>query len=282
MSSAVSLQPWPRAWLFTPADDRRKLDSALRSDAEAVIADLEDAVAPVRKDGAREHAMALLDAGIDRAPGPALVLRINDPRSAHGAHDLQALGACPAADVVVMVPKATLETVTLTHATGASVVALIETPQGLVEAESIATADGVLALAIGTVDLAAELGLGELPDGLELLHARSRIVVAGALGGVPALDGVHLSLDDASGLQAEAERARALGFAGKLCIHPRQLAPVRAAFTPTAAELRRARDVVADYERMLADGRGVAASDGEMQDAATVRLARRMLGADSG
>ncbi|HEY1451299.1 MAG TPA: CoA ester lyase [Solirubrobacteraceae bacterium] len=282
MSSAAPLQPWPRAWLFTPADDRRKLDSALRSDAEAVIADLEDAVAPVRKDVAREHAMALLDAGIDRAPGPALVLRINDPRSERGAHDLQALGACSAADVVVMVPKATLETVALTRATGASVVALIETPQGLVQAESIATADGVLALAIGTVDLAAELGLGELPDGLELLHARSRIVVAGALGGVPALDGVYLSLDDASGLQAEAERARALGFAGKLCIHPRQLAPVRAAFTPTAAELQHARDVVADYERVLAEGSGVAASGGEMQDAATVRRARRMLGADSG
>ncbi|HEY2719988.1 MAG TPA: CoA ester lyase [Solirubrobacteraceae bacterium] len=282
MSSSVPLQPWPRAWLFTPADDRRKLASALRSDAEAVIADLEDAVAPVRKDIAREHAMALLDVGIDRAPGPALVLRINDPRSEHGAHDLQALGARSAADVVVMVPKATLETVALTHATGVSVVALIETPQGLVEAESIATADGVLALAIGAVDLAAELGLGELPDGLELLHARSRIVVAGALGGVPALDGVCLSLDRASGLQAEAERARALGFAGKLCIHPRQLAPVRVAFTPTAAELQHARDVVADYERMLADGRGVAASGGKMQDAATVRRARRMLGADSG
>ncbi|HTA05683.1 MAG TPA: CoA ester lyase [Solirubrobacteraceae bacterium] len=282
MSSKAPLEPWPRAWLFTPADDRRKLDSALRSDAEAVIADLEDAVAPARKDIAREHAMVLLDAGIEGATGSTLVLRINDPRSEHGANDLQALGARSAVDVVAMVPKATLETVALAHATGASVVALIETPQGLVESEAIATADGVLALAIGTVDLAAELGLGELSDGLELLHARSRIVVAGALGGVPVLDGVYLNLDDTSGLQAEAERARALGFAGKLCIHPRQLASVREAFTPTAAELERARDVVADYERMLADGQGVAASGGEMQDAATVRRARRMLGADFG
>lgn len=271
-----ALEPWPRAWLFVPADDERKLASALGSGAEAVIADLEDAVAPTRKDIARERAGSFLDGhdGGERA-STARVIRINDPRGEHGARDLDLLAGRE--DAIAMVPKATRETIAATRATGAGVVALIETPQGLSEAEAIAAADGVLALAIGTIDLAAELGLGELPDGQELLYARSRIVLAGALASVPVLDGVHLALEDARGLHAEAIRARALGFAGKLCIHPRQLAVVREAFTPTAAELARARTTVADYERTLDGEGGVTVSEGEMQDAATVRRARRIL-----
>ncbi len=270
-------EPWPRAWLFVPADDERKLASALGSGAEAVIADLEDAVAPARKDVARERAGCFLDgqASGGESASTVRVVRINDPRSEHGGRDLDLLAGRQGA--VAMVPKATRETIAATRATGAGLVALIETPQGVAEAETIAAADGVLALAIGTVDLAAELGLGELPDGQELLYARSRIVLAGALADVPVLDGVHLALDDPSGLQAEVIRARALGFAGKLCIHPRQLAPVREAFTPTAAELQRARRTVADYERTLAGDGGVTVSQGEMQDAATVRRARRII-----
>jgi citrate lyase subunit beta/citryl-CoA lyase len=283
--SADALRPWPRAWLFTPADDERKLASAPACGADAVILDLEDAVAPSRKDLARVQAIELLrdratPAAGGAAPLSTLVLRINDPREQHGGRDLDALCELGVGEsVVAMVPKATVETVACTRASGARVVALIETPQGLAQVEEIAAAEGVLALAIGTVDLAAALGLGELPDGLELLYARSRIVLAGALAGIPALDGVHLNTQDSSALRREAERARALGFAGKLCIHPRQLAVVREAFTPSAQELQGARRLLADYERMLAEGRGVGTAGEEMIDVATVRRARRTLDA---
>jgi citrate lyase subunit beta/citryl-CoA lyase len=267
-----ALDPWPRTWLFTPADDPRRLESAVRSGAEAVIADLEDAVADSRKDLAREHALDFL---ASREDGPPRIVRVNDPRSERGRADLELLsGSAPA---LAMVPKASVATIALARAAGLSVLALVETAQGVCELEAIAALDGVLAIALGTVDLAAELGLGELPDGLELLHVRSRVVLACALGGIPAIDGVYLDVGDGDGLAVEARRARALGFAAKLCIHPAQLEVVRDAFTPSAAEVERARRVVDAYERSLASQRGAALADGAMVDLATVRRARRIL-----
>jgi citrate lyase subunit beta/citryl-CoA lyase len=277
-SGEHELHPWPRAWLFTPADDRRRLDSGVRCGAEAVIADLEDAVAEERKDVARGQALGFLATRDER---PLRVVRVNDPCTERGRIDLECLGGrAPAA---VMVPKACLATIALARAAGVPVIALVETAQGVSELEAIAALDGVLAIALGTVDLSAELGLGELPDGLELLHVRSRLVLACALGGIPAIDGVYLNVTDMGGLADEARRARALGFAAKLCIHPAQLEIVRDAFTPSAAELERARRVVEAYERSLGGQRGAGLADGQMVDLATVRRARRVLGgADPG
>ena len=135
----------------------------------------------------------------------------------------------------------------------------------------------MLAVAIGTVDLAAELHLGELPDGLELLHVRSRVVLACALARIPALDGVHLAVDDVEALASQARRARALGFAGKLCIHPAQVEVVREAFAPSTAELERARATVEAYRLSLAEQRGATLAGGEMVDLATVRRAEAIL-----
>lgn len=268
------LEPWPLTWLFAPADDLRKLDFAARSGAEAVIADLEDAVVEDRKDRAREHAADFLDG----TRGGRRIVRVNDPSAARGRADLERL-LRGREKPIVMVPKASLATIALARAAGADVVALVETARGVHELEQIAALEGVLAIAIGTVDLAAELGLGELPDGLELLHVRSRLVLACALVGIPAIDGVHLRVGDSDALSREARRARALGFAAKLCIHPAQLDVVRDAFTPAAAELERAQRVVDAYELSLARLRGAALLDGEMVDLASVRRARRILGA---
>jgi citrate lyase subunit beta / citryl-CoA lyase len=271
---SAAIEPWPRAWMFTPADEARRLDSALRSDAEAVIADIEDGVAEARKDVAREQAGAFLDGRSERVDeGPLRVVRVNDPRTAHGRADLERLSA----PGIAMVPKANVETIALARAAGFDVVALVETARGISELERIAVLDGVIAIAIGTVDLAAELGLGVLEDGLELLYARSRLVLACALGGIPAIDGVYLDVGDEEGLAAEARRARALGFAAKLCIHPAQLAVVRDAFAPSAEELAWARRVLDAYEAALAEERGVVLADGEMVDVATIRRARRIL-----
>jgi citrate lyase subunit beta/citryl-CoA lyase len=287
---AGRFDPAPRTWLFTPADERRKLDAALRSRAQVLIADLEDAVAPERKQLAREQAFEFVS-GADGAPpaddetlderpplsdgAPLRVARINDPRTDIGRSDLDRLSAAGAP--ALMVPKAELESLALAHAAGVRTIALVETARGVAEVERIAALEGVLAIAIGTVDLAAELGLGELPDGLELLHVRSRVVLACALAGIPALDGVHLGVDDLEALSREARRARALGFAGKLCIHPAQVEVVRAAFAPSAAELKRARAVIAAYERGRAEQRGAGLADGEMVDLATMRRAEAML-----
>ena len=273
-AGAGPLSPWPRDWLFTPADDARKLEAATRSGAGAVIADLEDSVAPERKQLARDMALEFLADGVGAGP-PLRIVRINDPSGERGRLDLERIReGDPAA---VMIPKASISTLELAATAGLPVIALVESAGGIAEIEQIALRDEVVAIAIGTVDLAADLGLGELPGGLELLYARSRLVLACALGGIPAIDGVHLSVTDQDGLRSQARDARALGFAAKLCIHPAQLEIVREAFTPTAAELELARRTVEAYERSLASGRGATLAGGEMVDRATVRRARRML-----
>jgi citrate lyase subunit beta/citryl-CoA lyase len=273
-ASTRAPSPWPRTWLFTPADDPRKLEAATRSLAGAVIADLEDSVAPERKQLARDGALGFLT-GAKPAGPPLRIVRINDPGGEHGRLDLERIrGGDPAA---VMVPKATIATLELARAAGRPLIALVESARGIAEVEQIALRDEVVAIAIGTVDLAAEVGLGELPGGLELLYARSRLVLACVVAGIPAIDGVHLSVADQDGLRSQARDARALGFAAKLCIHPAQLEVVREAFTPSAAELEIARGSVEAYERSLASGRGATLADGQMLDRATVRRARRVL-----
>ena len=262
-----------RTWLFAPANDRRKLESALRSPAALVVADLEDAVAPARKETALQAACEFVAADGD---DERRVVRVNDPASELGARELQVLTEATAAPIV-MVPKATRATVLQAAASGARTVPLVESARGIAEMEAIAAVDGVVAVALGTADLRAELSLGRSPEELELLYERSRLVLACALTGVPAIDGVHLELDDASGLHRAALRSRGLGFAGMLCIHPLQLAIVAAAFAPTPGELKHARRVVDAYERALAGGRGAVAEDGEMVDLATVRRARQLL-----
>lgn len=287
-----------RSWLFVPADDDAKLQKALRAGAGAVIVDLEDAVGPDRKAQARENAARFLTERTDRRSahfmaertdrrsarfmaertdrrgGPLCVLRINDPTLDRGRADLDLLAE---RGPVAMVPKARLDTIEHVAGRAAGVIPLVETAQGVLELERIAQVPGVVAVALGTVDLAADLGLRPLPDGAELLHVRSRLVVACAAAGVPAIDGAALDLSDQPGLRRAAERARALGFAGKLCIHPRQIAPVEGAFRPTASEVERARRMVQAYEQALRSGNGAAAFEGEMIDLATVRLARLIL-----
>jgi citrate lyase subunit beta/citryl-CoA lyase len=273
MSVAQPLAPWPRAWLFTPADDARRLERALSSGAGAVIADLEDAVAPADKSLARQNALSFL-ADVGEDGGPARIVRINDPRTDTGREDIERVAAL--GPTTMMVPKSSLAALEAARVAHSPVVALLETAEGIAHAEQIAVREEVVALAIGTVDLAAELELGDL-GGLELVYARSRLVLAAALGGVPAIDGVYVSVADEDGLRLEARRARALGFAAKLCIHPAQLGIVRDAFTPSAQELDHARSVVAAYERSLADGRGATLAGEEMVDLATVRRARLTL-----
>lgn len=258
-----------RTLLFVPADRPERVAKALASGADAVIVDLEDAVRPERKEEARAQLAALL-AGAGEA---RRIVRVNDPATEAGRLDLEAAAAAGAE--AAMVPKASRATVATATAAGVPVVALVESAAGLREAGDVAATDGVIALALGNVDLGAELGLRPLPNGEELLHARSSLVLAVAASGLPALDGVFLDPADADGLRAEAERARALGFHGKLCIHPSQLEPVRRAFAPSAEELERARRALAAY----ADGAepGAIVLDGRMVDEAVLRDARRLL-----
>ena len=275
MTDRLLARGWPRSWLFVPASDDRKLKSALRSDAGAVIADLEDSVAAGEKDAARSKAVAFASTPTAKWR----VVRINDPLCAAGEEDLRALSRLRLD--AIMVPKATLDSVQPALSVSQRVVALVETAQGVKDAERMAAAPGVIAVALGTVDLAAQLGLQRIQDGLELLYVRSRLVVECAAADVPAIDGVFEDLRDLTGLDAEARRARALGFSAKLCVHPGQVHTIHRAFAPSEDEISWAKCVIDAYDRAERRGEGAVKLDDQLVDLATVRVALKTLSRES-
>jgi citrate lyase beta subunit len=261
--------------LFAPGDDPRKLGKAIDAGATLAIADLEDAVAEPAKAAARDLVAAAL-AGRASAAGRCAV-RINALDTPF-AHDDLAMAAFGGADAIV-VPKARASSLrTLDAAAMPPIIAIVETAAGLQESAEIATAPGVWALLLGAVDLAVELRLTPRADGLELLFARSKLVVDSAAAEIAApIDIVHVDVADVEGLRAESELARTLGFGGKACIHPAQVPIVELAFAPTADELERAHRVVDGYEAAAGRGEGVVRVDGAMVDLPVYQRARDII-----
>lgn len=262
-----------RSLLFAPGNDERKLAKALAAGADAVVADLEDAVPAGEKETARAVAGGVL---AEAGGGSLVAVRVNAAWSEHWEADLRTVADLPL-DALVL-PKATPDAVSALGPDGPPVVAIVETALGLRQAYETACLPRVAALVLGAVDLGLELGLEPRPDGQEVLYARSRLVVDSAAAGIRSpFDLVHVDTRDEAGLEDESRLARSLGFRGKACIHPAQVEIVNRVFSPTAEEVDRARRVVEAYERGLANGHGVVALDGEMIDLPVVERARRVL-----
>jgi citrate lyase beta subunit len=256
-----------RSLLFAPGNEERKLRGALESEADAVIADLEDGVPAAEKDHAREVVRDVL--GAAETGGPLRLLRIAAPADVE-------LGAELGVDAVV-VPKATASIARELPAAPPAV-AIVETPAGLREAYEVASSPAVAALMLGAVDLSAALGLEPYGDGLELLLARSSIAVDSAAAGIGRpIDSPCLDFRDLDVVRHEAERARSLGFAGKACIHPAQVAAVNAAFTPSAEQVEWAESTLAALAEAEREGRGAVALAGTMIDEPVAARARGIL-----
>jgi citrate lyase beta subunit len=265
-----------RSLLFAPGNDERKLEKALASEADAAVCDLEDAVPPDEKDAAREVTRrALLTAG--KGPDRLLrMVRINAVGTPYWEDDqraVQELGL----DAVVL-PKATPEAVEALGQDGPPLIAIVETAAGLRLAYETASRPRVAALALGALDLGVELALEPREDGLEILYARSGLVVDSAAAGVrPPFDVVRLDWHDEAGLEAECRLAKSLGFGGKLCIHPSQLPVVNRVFGTATEDVAWARRVLEAYDEGVLTGRGAVALDGQMVDLPVVERARRIL-----
>lgn len=234
------------------------------------MADLEDGVAPDRKEHARELVARLRPR----------VIRVNGAGTQWFANDL-ALAAELELDAIVL-PKATPDAVAALP-DGPPVIAIVETAQGLRLAYETAACRRVALLLLGAADLGAELRLEARPDGLEILFARSKVVADSAAAAIrPPLDVVHLDTRDGDGLAASARFARSLGFGGKACVHPDQVAIVNRVFAPEAGDVEWARKVVAAFEQGEREGRGAVALEGTMVDLPVVERARQVLegGAD--
>ena len=258
-----------RSYLFVPGDRPERFDKAMASGADAVIVDLEDAVAAAAKDAAR----AALAAWLKTGAGP-VVVRINGSGSEWFDADL-ALLAQPGI-AAVMLPKAERHADLARVRKAAPEVALlplVESAAGVDGLRELAGAPGVQRLVFGSIDLQLDLGIEG--DGEELLLYRSQIVLASRLAGLAApVDGVCTAIDDRTRLDAESMRARRFGFGAKLCIHPRQVLAVNAAFSPSAHEVEWAEKVVA----AAAGSQGAAvAVDGAMVDKPVLLRAQAFL-----
>lgn len=272
-----------RSLLYCPGDEQEMMKKAVGSGADAVIFDLEDSVAPSARDRARQTVRKTIDALTD--PEPSINVRIN-PFNGDGSEDLDAVVrgggtlldsiVLPKADSAEMVERLTEQLVDI-GAGSVDILPLIETATGLVAAEEIAAAPGVVAIAYGDQDYTADIGATVTNAKTESLYARQRIVAAAGAAGVGALDTVYTNIDDTNGLREQTETAIEFGFDGKLAIHPDQIDVINEAFTPDPDEIEWAEKVIEEQKQASEVDRGVFTIDGQMIDPPLVDRARTIL-----
>ena len=273
-----------RSVLFSPGDRPELMRKAPRTDADVFVFDLEDAVAPDRKEEAREAVNEVL-ADPDFDPDAEVCVRVN-PIAGAAEDDLDAVLDGLDEDELdsVMLPKATegedierLGRLLDERSWELPVLALIESARGVLNAPGIADATPTDALIFGAEDLAADLGATRTREGTEVLYARERVVLAASAAGIDAIDTVFTDFEDEEGLREDTDFAIQLGFDGKLAIHPAQVPVVNEAYTPADGEIEWARRVVEANEQAEAEGRGVFEVDGEMIDAPLIAQAERII-----
>lgn len=256
-----------RSALFMPASNARAIDKARGLDCDVVILDLEDAVAPEQKLAARDQAVgAVRDGGFGRRE---LVIRANGLDGEWGAGDLAAIARV--APDAVLLPKVSspdmLRAARAALGDGPALWAMIETCRGVIDLPAIVAAaveTGLAALVLGPNDLAKEMRCRPGVDRAPLLPAIGRLVMCARMAGIAALDGVCNAIDDPARVAAECRQGRDWGFDGKTLIHPSQIAPANAAFTPDAAEIATARAVMAAFDDPANAARGAIRVDGRM------------------
>lgn len=264
-----------RSMLFMPASRPDMIAKIPRLAPDVAVVDLEDAVPADAKDAAREVAATAVGA-LDPA-GPATVLiRVNPVGTPWFADDVAMTASCAAAGLVVpkLESQHQLDRVRQVMAEHARLdgllVAGLETALGVADARGL-LARGVSGVYFGAEDFIADIGGQRTGGGEEVLYARSQVCLAARLAGIPAIDQVVTDLADTDAFLADARAGRNLGYQGKMCIHPRQVALAHQVFTPTEAELAHARQILA------AGAAGVGVVDGQMIDDVHVRMARATL-----
>lgn len=277
-----------RSWLFAPGMDERKMTKALASAADALILDIEDAVAISEKPRARQMIRELLNAQpVERQ----IWVRINDIATGWTAEDVEAVCAPGLAGIILPKVEAA-ETVRIVSALidraerGAGLPSgqvrlsvIAETARGIVNLPAIAGAGGRLDMvSFGAADYTADLGIPTANTGPHILHGKLATVVASRAAGLaPPIDTVFFDITDDAGLAADCAEAKALGFQGKSVIHPRQIEPVNRAFTPSEGEVAAARRIVDGFEAAERNGIGAVQIDGKLVDYAMLKTARKTL-----
>ncbi len=269
----------PRSWLFVPADSDKKIAKALESDADAIIFDLEDSVAPGQKAAAR----AILKGLPARSGGPQWWVRINPLRTDDHREDLDIIGIADVHGIVLPKAESGADIIELAHRTGTIPIHAIvtETAASLFGLLSYSEPGSPLAaMSWGAEDLSAALGAASKYDesgelSFTYMLARSLCLAGAVAAGVQPVDGVFADFRDEKGLTREAAAARREGFTGKLAIHPDQVAVINAAFTPSDDDVAHAREIVAAFEAQ--PDAGVLSVAGKMVDRPHLVQAKRIL-----
>ena len=264
-----------RSLLFMPGTRADMVAKIGRFGPDVAAVDLEDAVAPGQKDAARDTAAAAIDA-LDPDGPTTILVRVNPVGSPWFAADVAAAARCAAAGLVVPKLSSQHDLYEVRQAlvengwADALIVAGIETALGVADARPV-LASGVAGAYFGAEDYIADIGGHRSPGGQEVLYARSQVCLAAYLAGLPAIDQAVVALGDDEHFLADARAGRALGYQGKICIHPRQVELAHQVFTPTRDEVAHARAVLA------AGDAGVGVVDGQMVDSVHVKMAQSVL-----
>jgi citrate lyase subunit beta/citryl-CoA lyase len=271
-----------RSVLYMPGSNARALEKARSLPADALILDLEDAVAPDAKDSAREQVVAAVRSGFGKRE---VIVRINALDSEWGDRDLLAVAA--AKPDAVLVPK--VQTARDIHrvehrlqhvpeAASVAIWAMIETPQAILDINGIAGAGGRLAcLVMGTNDLIKEMGGTHTKDRANLAAALSLTVLAARAHGLSTIDGVHNDIADMAGFAEACAQGRSFGFDGKTVIHPDQIKPANTFFAPSDEEVAAARKLIAAFELPENRDKGAIKLDGRMVERLHAEAARRVV-----
>ncbi len=271
-----------RSALYIPGNNARALEKAASLPADVLLLDLEDAVAPSEKSLARDGVLKALSQ--HNYGEREVVVRINDVRTDDGRADISALAAQKGISALLLPKVESADTVQHAHhlvreqgGKKLQLWAMIETPRGVMQVDSIAAADDSLAvLVMGTNDLAKAMRVPQTPAREGFMYALSRCVLAARCHGLDILDGVHIHLDDEQGLSSACEQGVMLGFDGKTLIHPKQLAVANRVFAPSPAAVESAKDMVSAWDAAGGD-QGVMVINGRLVEALHVDEARRTL-----
>jgi len=267
-----------RSLLFVPGADARKIGRAGESGADALILDLEDSVAPERKAEARELVAEVIRS--KRFGGVEAAVRINPPGTDHFAADLEAVIAAGGRTIMLSKSESPSQVAEVARSLGAKLLLLVETPLGIVNAVELArSSESVESLCFGPADFSLAMGLATTDASRGIAyHARCQLVIAAKAAGVGAIDSVHLDVKDEAAFREDALLGLRIGYEGKLCIHPRQVAITNEVYTPSEAEIARARRILEAWQQAADEGRGVFSLDGQMIDEPVAAAQRRVLG----
>jgi len=266
-----------RSLLFAPANRPDLIRKFPKYAADAVAIDLEDGTPENQKAAAREHLREIVADLKQQRLKSMLLVRTNALRSPHIDADVAAVRGAQIDGLIV--PKLEIGADLNIFEPSTPIIGMIETARGVANVELLAeqARDRLIGLGFGAEDFITDVGGRRSPEGVEVLYARSRVVLAARLGGLPPLDLVFTSIRDDDAFRRDAEFGRQLGYAGKMCITPRQVQIANEVFSPSSDEVEKSRRLLQMYETAEAEGRGVIEFEGGMVDEPVLKRARAVL-----